>query len=226
MKYMIIAAHPDDEALGVGGFLYQRIKNGEDVCVVIANEGDIPTRPEMREDMRVSHHVLGIRESHGLGLANLQIEHASAAAVVPRIEKIIGDFEPDYIFTHSPTDINPDHRAVSAFAQQAARFYQRHPSQHRLRGLFFFEVLSSTDWGADIFEPDTFLEISVDALVHKIEALACYRNVLRHDTHPRSARAIEALAVYRGCTVGVRYAEAVKTCWRIEQEDGNGTSGI
>ena len=131
-------------------------------------------------------------------------------------------FSPDYIFTHSPTDINPDHRAVSAFAQQAARFYQRRLTPHRVRALFFIEVLSSTDWGADCFEPDTYLAISEAGLAHKIEALACYENVLRHDTHPRPPRAITALATLRGCTVGVRYAEAVKTCWRIEQEDAHG----
>ena len=218
MKHMVIVAHPDDEALGIGGFIYDRAKHGNPICVVIANESDIPTRPGMTSDMRRSQDILGITESHGLGLANLRIGHESAADVVPRLEQIIEGFSPDFIFTHSPTDINPDHQAVSALAQQAARYYQRHPNRHQVKGLFFMEVPSSTDWGAERFEPDTFLEISAEGLRHKIDALACYRNVLRHDTHPRSSRAILGLATVRGCTVGVRYAEAVKTCWRIEQE--------
>lgn len=222
MKYMIIVAHPDDEALGVGGFIYDRAQRGDNVCVVIANEDAIPSRPGMADDMRKSHRLLGVHQVHGLGLRNLAIEHESAADVVPRLEQIIDRFSPDIIFTHSPTDINPDHRAVSTFAQQAARFYQRRLTHHRVRALFFIEVLSSTDWGAGPFEPDTFLEITEDGLARKIEALACYQNVLRHETHPRSERDIKALAVYRGCTVGVQYAEAVKTCWRIEQEGAHG----
>ena len=218
MKHMIIVAHPDDEALGLGGFIFDRTERGDEVCVVVANEAGIPTRPGIGEDMARSHAILGIRQAHGLGLDNLIVSAYSPALVVPQIEKIVADFAPDYIFTHSPTDINPDHRAVSAFAQQAARYYQRQPRPHQVAGLFFIEVLSSTDWGAAPFVPDTYLEISERALQRKIEALACYKNVLRHDTHPRSARSIQSLAAIRGSTVGVRYAEAVATCWRVEQE--------
>lgn len=222
MKHMIIVAHPDDEVLGLGGFIYDRIQRGDDVCVVIANEADIPTRPGMTEDLDRSHAILGIRQRYGLGLENLNVSAYSPVYVVPRMEQIIAAFTPDYIFTHAPGDINPDHQAVSGFVQQAARYYQRRQCLHHIAGLFFIEVLSSTDWGFDTFKPDTYLEISSEGLDRKIEALSCYQNVLRHDTHPRSERAIKALAAFRGCTMGVRFAEAVKTCWRIEQEGQHG----
>ena len=222
MKHMIIVAHPDDEVLGLGGFIYDRIQSGDDICVVIANEADIPTRPGMTEDLDRSHAILGIRQRYGLGLDNLNISAYSPTHVVPKLEQLIAAFTPDYVFTHSPTDINPDHQAISSFVQQAARYYQRQLYKHRIAGLFYVEVLSSTHWGADSFIPDTYLEISEEGLNRKIEALACYQNVLRHDTHPRSERAIKALATFRGCTVGVRYAEAVKTGWRIEQEAPHG----
>ena len=127
MKHMLIVAHPDDEVLGLGGYLYDRIQDGDDVCVVIANEANISTRPDMANGMKQSHGIIGIRESHGLDLMNLCLSAYSPAAVVPMVEQIIKDFAPDMVYTHSPTDINPDHRAVSAFAQQAARYYQRHP---------------------------------------------------------------------------------------------------
>ena len=215
MKRMVIVAHPDDEVLGLGGYLYDRIQDGDDVCVVIANDANIPTRPDMANGLLLSHGIIGIREWHGLDLMNLSISAYSPAAVVPMIEKIIKDFAPDMVYTHSPTDINPDHRAVSALTQQAARYYQRQPHEHRISGLFYMEVPSATDWGYDGFVPDTFLSISDEGLKRKIDALACYQNVLRQETHPRSDRAIRALAVLRGSTVGVKYAEVLRTGWRI-----------
>lgn len=215
MKIMIIVAHPDDEVLGIGGYLYDRIQSGDEACVIIANEAKIPSRPDLIRDMIQSHCIIGIRNWYGLDLQNLNVSAYSPAIVVPRMEEIIADFEPDEIYTHSPTDINPDHQAVSSFAQQAARYYQRHSYNHRITGLYYMEVPSSTDWGSDTFEPDAYMQISEAGLRKKIEALSCYQNVLRQDTHPRSDRAITALAILRGSTVGVPYAEAVKTCWRI-----------
>ena len=39
MKYLIIAAHPDDEVLGCGGSMAKGSKDGHDVHVLIMSEG-------------------------------------------------------------------------------------------------------------------------------------------------------------------------------------------
>ena len=48
----------------------------------------------------------------------------------------------------------------------------------------------------------------------KIEALACYRNVMRQFPHPRSQEAIKGLAAYRGGQSGQKYSEAFQTIFQ------------
>lgn len=42
----------------------------------------------------------------------------------------------------------------------------------------------------------------------KLKALKAYKGVMREYQHPRSEEAIKGLAAYRGCFVGLNYAEA------------------
>ena len=64
------------------------------------------------------------------------------------------------------------------------------------------------------FDPDTFVEITEDALLAKIGALAVYENVIRPIPHPRSEAALTALPVLRGAQAGVKLAEAFECVFR------------
>jgi len=74
-----------------------------------------------------------------------------------------------------------------------------------------FEVPSSTEWRlagtASPFDPNWFVDIS-QWLGHKLRALDAYAAELRQWPHPRSRRAIEYLARWRGATAGVEAAES------------------
>ena len=48
----------------------------------------------------------------------------------------------------------------------------------------------------------------------KLQALACYRGVMRPYPHPRSEEAILGLAAYRGSVSGCDYAEAFECAMR------------
>ncbi|WP_292616560.1 PIG-L deacetylase family protein, partial [Methanocalculus sp. MSAO_Arc1] len=89
---------------------------------------------------------------------------------------------------------------------------------HPVKELLFFEVPSSTEWrppGSDqVFAPDVFYDIT-DSLPKKLNALQAYEKELRPFPHPRSLRAVEALATWRGATVGVSAAEAFISGRRI-----------
>jgi hypothetical protein len=74
------------------------------------------------------------------------------------------------------------------------------------------EVLSSTDWAYPTdrhpFQPNTFIEVGEAGLRRKLDALACYRDVMRPYPHPRSDEAIRSLATLRGAESGLVLAEA------------------
>lgn len=214
-KYMFIVAHPDDEVLGAGAFIYDSIMRGHEVCVLIMNGTNIETRPNMENDIKRSHYILGVSKSIILNFPNLRIRQLSSADVVPVLEQHISAFKPDYIFTHWKADINPDHKAVFEFSEQASRLTQRTDnSEWSIKGLLSMEVLSSTDWGG-IFDPDVFVPVSEEGISRKIDALKVYENVMRGDCHPRSERGVKALACLRGISVGVLNAESFRTIWTI-----------
>jgi hypothetical protein len=85
------------------------------------------------------------------------------------------------------------------------------------------EVLSSTEWtfgaGGDQFRAEAFCEIGEEMLEKKIDALQCYRGVLRDYPHPRSRESVRALSTLRGSQAGVRFAEAFQAPFRLFSAD-------
>ena len=63
--------------------------------------------------------------------------------------------------------------------------------------------------------PNHFVKID-DYIDAKLQAMACYKGQIRDFPHPRSHKAIEALAMYRGATIGCKRAEAFMTIRTIE----------
>ncbi|AEE97984.1 LmbE family protein [Mahella australiensis 50-1 BON] len=63
-RILVIAPHPDDETLGVGGTIYQAVKNSDDVKVVIVTSGDSFTRAA---EILTKHPIPGIKDYIRLG---------------------------------------------------------------------------------------------------------------------------------------------------------------
>lgn len=214
MRYMFVVAHPDDEVLGAGAFINKAIRQGDEVCVVIMNADYEKTRSEMFQDIQTSHDILGITNKALFSYRNMDFYNEDHRDMVESIEAEIKAFKPDFIFTHNPSDLHSDHGITSMVTQQAARLWQRHSTGYKVSGLYFMEVLSSTDWSKDGFKPDTYVDVEFEDVEAKIAALACYKNVVRPAPHPRSEDSITALAILRGSDIGYHYAEAFKTVWR------------
>ena len=214
MRYMFVVAHPDDEVLGAGAFIRKAISDGHQVSVVILNADYEKTRKEMFNDIEKSHNILGITNRSLFSYKNMDFYNENHRDIVETIENEIREFKPDFVFTHYEQDLHSDHRITSMLTQQAARLWQRHSTGYKIKGLYFMEVLSSTNWSDSCFNPDTYVEVSSDDIEAKIEALKVYQNVVRKPPHPRSEECVKSLAILRGADKGYLYAEAFKTCWR------------
>jgi len=149
---------------------------------------------------------------------NIRFNTTPHLELVKFIENAILKTQAQLILTHHPSDINDDHRHTSIACQAAARLFQRTDKVPALKGLYFMEVLSSTDWafsGQDnLFKADTFVEIG-KFLEKKIKAIKAYKGVLREFPHSRSEEVIKALAAYRGGQSGLNNAEAFQTAFRV-----------
>lgn len=66
-KHLFVVAHPDDEVLGAGAFIYEAIRRGDQVAVAVLNTCDT-TRYEkdtsqILGDMMKSHAILSTPEN-------------------------------------------------------------------------------------------------------------------------------------------------------------------
>ena len=226
-KYLIVVAHPDDEVLGMGGFIKTMSSKGNsfDMCVLSGNVAARNFRPDINElvnDMYNAAKHIGINKIEIGDFPNIEFNNVPHLKLVQFIEKAILKYEPDTIITHHPSDLNNDHLHTSLACQAALRIFQRKPDIKPVNELLFMEVLSSTEWSINDafnqFKPNYFVEIGEDGLKTKIEALQMYKGVTRDYPHPRSTIGITGLSAFRGGQSGLKYAEAFQVAFiRIEK---------
>jgi LmbE family N-acetylglucosaminyl deacetylase len=218
-----VTAHPDDEVLGFGASAAKLASMGNKVynCILSGNVDARRHRPEIDEllsDTQAAQKIMGCEGAILGPFPNIKFNTVPHLELVQFIEKVVEEIQPDYIFTHHPYDLNNDHYHVSKACQAASRLFQRKPVK-RIKGLYFMEVLSSTDWAFPVdgnnFQPNTFIEIGQEFLDVKLKALDAYRGVMRDFPHPRSVETLTGLASYRGGQSGLKYAEAFQGVFQI-----------
>lgn len=212
MKVLAIAAHPDDELLGLGGTLARHAAEGDDVTCVVASEG-ASTRygdgaaVELQLAGEAAAKVLGVREIRFLGLPDQQLDTQPILSVIQAVERIVDDVAPDIVYGHHWGDVNRDHRVIAEAIMVACRpIGERFP-----RSVYLFETPSSTEWSWPdpnaAFVPNHFVDIS-PTIERKLEAMACYTSEVRPAPHPRSLEALRSRAAYWGQVITRPYAEA------------------
>lgn len=119
MKIVVVAPHPDDAELGMGGTIARLVHEGHDVLVVDLTSGE-PTpcgTPERRvQEAAAADAILGCTRIN-LGLPNRRLEHGIAArhalASVLRVHRC------EILFAPHPEDVHPDHVAATQIAEHA-----------------------------------------------------------------------------------------------------------
>lgn len=214
---LIIAAHPDDEALGCGGTIARWSDQGIAVHLAFLVDGigsRNPTSDAEREALEQRRsaadraaQILGASSMQYDDLPDNQLDTIPLLQITQRIEELIRYFQPDTVITHHASDLNIDHRRVHQAVMTACRPQRGHP----VRTILCFEVASSTEWqppgSGEPFAPNWFEDIST-TLPRKLEALDAYAAEMRDWPHPRSREGVEHLARWRGATVGCEAAEA------------------
>lgn len=223
MSYLVVVSHPDDEVLGAGATIYKLTQLGYEVNICImcgqaAARNLRPTDDEFTSDMNKCMKLLGVNQIIIGDFPNIKMNTSAHLNLVQFIERAIMDTNATTVFTHHPADLNNDHAQTSIACQAAVRLFQRREDVAPLDELLYMEVLSSTEWALNTsvsdFRPNTYIEVGRKAIEKKIEALSCYRNVMRPYPHPRSEEAIMGLAAYRGGAAGCDYAETFESVFR------------
>lgn len=215
---LVIAAHPDDETLGVGATIDKHIKNGDNVSIIIFSEGHTPIQPNLKKYAHESLLSYGIPRKNvfWLGCKSGEFELESKIPLNTKLTNIVLEINPDIVYTQFYGDTHQDHRVVFDSTMVACR-----PS-HQDRGtnivdnkknikILCYEIPSSTHWSGRLdnpFNPTEFQIVTQENLENKIKAYSFYKGEVRSDNNPRSIESIYTLAKFRGNSVGEKFAEA------------------
>ena len=211
---LVLAPHPDDEVLGVGGAMARWAMEGRPALVAVVTRGRPPLYPaeaeaRCREEARAAHRRLGV-EARFLDLPAAELDSLAHRELNRSLDELIRSIAPDELYLPFPGDLHLDHQLVFHSALVSAR-----PGRDGSpRGIYAYETLSETNWNAPFltpsFVPNHFVDIT-GTLDAKLEAMALYRSQLQPAPHERSLAALRALATLRGATVGLGAAEAFIT---------------
>ena len=211
---LVVAAHPDDEAIGCYGTLLNHYQIGDIINIIFLTDGVSSRGNSKKNKEERKKNCLKVLSSLGLKKNNVffldypdnKMDSVPLLDVVKDIEKIKQKIKPNILYTHFSNDLNIDHR----IAYQASVTASRPKTNETVKKIFCFEILSSTEWSdknKQIFSPNYFVDIS-KFINKKIKALKKYDKEIKKSPNARSLENIKNLASIRGSSIGTYYAEA------------------
>lgn len=208
---LIIAPHPDDAELGMGGAILKLKREGRKVGVLDLTSGE-PTphgSPEIRaRETAAATKILGLDWRHNLGLPNRSLEPTLEARAA--VAGVIRQQRPRWLFAPYWVDAHPDHVAATQLVE-AARFWAKLtktelPGEpfHPERIFNYFCVHLKL-----VPQPAFVLDVS-DEWEQKLAAIRCYESQFVTGRPTESPTFLDQLrdeAAYWGKAIGVRYGE-------------------
>lgn len=209
-KILVIAAHPDDEVIGVGGTIIKHVKGGDEVYVSIITDGvfakyfgqdKFKLLKDRKTDCLKVARYLGIKKVFFHDLPDAKLDTLPQLELNKLIEKEIEEIKPNIVYTHNWSDLHRDHQLIFEATMVATR--------KNVPEVFCYEDIGSTNLrkGVTQFVPNTYIDISKE-LKKKLKAMSRYKSTLEAFPHPTSIKSLEALARFRGVQSGLLAAEA------------------
>lgn len=132
MTVLVIAAHPDDEAIGCGATIASHARRGDAVYVGVLADGctsrDGATFSNVMDRWTRWLHALHELGAHPLyprqALPDQRLDTVGRLTLTKQIEQWLTEVQPGMIYVHSPHDPNADHRMVWEAAEPALLRYQ------------------------------------------------------------------------------------------------------
>ena len=215
-RVLVIAAHPDDELLGLGGTIRRLANEGIECRALIMAEG-LTSRADKRSnvtsseleglksDARKAADIIGYRSIDFCELPDNRMDGIELLDIIKKISIYLEQYKPDTVFTHHHGDLNIDHRLTNEAVLTACRPV----GEYCVKRIYTFETPSSTEWNyneSEPFKPNVFFDIS-ESFEAKVRGMGCYETERTMFPHPRSTESLRALSRMRGSSVGFDMAE-------------------
>lgn len=223
-RALVVAAHPDDCEFGCGGTIAKWSRQGSDVFLVVATNGDKGddtgkhSPEELAKVRSIEQHeaakLMGVKEVQFLPFSDGTLE--SGAELRGHVVRWIRTFKPDVVLTHDPTVLlhdfggvnHSDHRNIGEATIDAvypfARGVHQYP-EHAKEGLQPHTVRRLLLWSTN--EPNFYVDVSETADV-KLKALFTHASQY---PSPDGMRELTVDIMERaGRALSIPYAEAFR----------------
>jgi LmbE family N-acetylglucosaminyl deacetylase len=194
VNILAIGAHPDDIEFGCGGTLIKYSQKGHRLFLLVMTEGGLGAESNKRVTEQMdSKKILGAEEIFWGGYKDTHL--MVDTQLIGKIENVIKEVKPDFIFCSFPDDTHQDHRHLAQAIMSATRY---------IRNVLFYEGPTTQN-----FKPHVFVDIA-DTLDKKIQALKAHRSqVMKTNIEDLSiVEVARSSANFRGIQGRVKYAEA------------------
>jgi len=222
---LAIGAHYDDCVFGIPGILLQAVRKHYRV-VIVSLIGDYSNwAPIGARHKEMIAGTTAISKDYGAEMRYLNFRsHQFDVNLATRraVSEAVAAAEPEVAFLLWRDDTHDDHVVASRLAEiglkYASTVLDKRPAKAPGQ-MYYFDNGPRHTIG---FEPDTFVDVTAE-WDRAIEWLGRFMALVRGETYRAgtldSAQQMkEALALYRGKTCGVRYAEAVRALGRRPSE--------
>jgi LmbE family N-acetylglucosaminyl deacetylase len=194
MNILAIGAHPDDIEYGCAGTLIHSVDCGHEISLMICTRGDAGGDPSVRhEEQETSAKVMGTKEIFWGPYQDTYLPRGKE--LIDRMEGVIRQVRPDFIFVNYWDDTHQDHRILAQAALAATRY---------IPNVLFYETPTTQN-----FSPQIYVNIAT-SMERKFEALKAHSSqVMKTNIEGLSILEIaQANATFRGIQGRVKFAEA------------------
>ena len=201
MNVVVIAPHPDDEAIGCGGAVSVHVANGDRVVAVFLTSGEQGLKTMSKEtawairerEAQAAGRILGLSEIVFFRLPDWLVgDHLAKAASL--LKPLLQSECPEMIYLPHENDQHPDHQTCIRIVKRALSF----ESTQTMPKLRCYEVWTPLQL------PEQVLDISA-VMPRKLRALRAHRSQMDGFDY---IAAVKGLNQYRGALNGrCRYAE-------------------
>ena len=205
MNILVIAAHPDDEVLGMGATIQKLNKENHKIHLCVVSEGataqyrDSKMIEIRKKSCIKSGKLLGISTFDFLEFPDMKLDSIPHLEINMKLEKIIQKYKPQVVYTTPLNDLNKDHQIVFDSTLIATR-----STTTGVKEILSYELPGVVKTP---FLHNRYVDIN-NQIKYKINAFKMYKSEVEKFPHPRSIKAIENLSIQRGIESGLKNAEA------------------
>ena len=209
---LIISAHADDEAFGMGGTLSVLSQNNNyKLYWLIATKIWTPkwSMKSIKAREKAIENMMNLHRFHEIirwGFRDNLLERESVNDLQVKLIELFERIKPNTIFTPSKWDFNHEHKLIFDIVEMSSKPYY----SPYIEEILAYEIPSSTDASfksINNFPSNVYYNID-NAIQDKIKQIRFYDTEIKEFPHSRSEEYIEALAKVRGAESGMKYAES------------------